>query len=111
MRRSCVGFQDRWATSCPYPPFGGWLPSRTVSSAFQADSVTRPDPTSLVKKLEARRRIELRVNRFAGGAVTVSLRAFGTRGGHRTPMPKRWFLRPVCLPIPPLGQKTLNCWD
>ena len=56
--------------------FGGWLPSRTVSSAFQADSVTRPDPTSLVKKnVEARRRIELRGNRFAGGAVTVSLRA------------------------------------
>jgi hypothetical protein len=30
--------------------FGGWSPSRTVSSAFQTDSVTRPDPTSLIKK-------------------------------------------------------------
>jgi hypothetical protein len=85
MRRSCAGFQDRWATICPYPPFGlvadfgGWSPSRTVSSAFQADSVTRPDPTSHIKKLEARRRIELRVNRFAGGAVTVSLRAWYPR--------------------------------
>lgn len=65
--------------------FGGWLPSRTVSSAFQADSVTRPDPTSLVKKLEARRRIELRVSRFADGAVTVSLRALVPEEGIEPP--------------------------
>ena len=34
---------------------------------------------ALSKNLEARRRIELRVNRFAGGAVTVSLRAWYPR--------------------------------
>ena|SRR5579872_1416311 len=55
MRRSCAGFQDRWATVCPYPPFHPaipktWCPRMDLNphaealvpkTSVSADSTTR----------------------------------------------------------------------
>jgi hypothetical protein len=85
------------------PPFARtlrlvwWLVTESNGLFGFSDRLCHPTRSNQpYKKVEARRRIELRVNRFAGGAVTVSLRALVPEEGIEPPCTRRWFLRPVC---------------